>query len=189
MRLPNLTLTFTVLVSVSSVAQANLVFAFSFDNDSGNEPGAVSGTIFGLVDNQDGQSATSIVLTSFPAGLGTPFNLDVTMYDSQTANSFDVLNGQIVAANFDAFDSGPFDYFAMNSDTATATLCCGSLTTFLSFDPVEGLADARVTGHNLGFGNVTFTAIPEPSALAFLSIVGIVICGRAWWKRRYVLTK
>lgn len=168
----------SVLLACSFAQAGPVLFTFSFDNDNGNVPGTVSGTIHGLVDNQNGQSASSIVLTSYPIGLvGTPVALDVTTLSTQYINTFDVLNGQIVAANFGAQES--FQFIGINDNISTITPCCGLVSSFLSFNN-----NNDVTGHNLGFDSVNFTAVPEPSAFACLGLIGLIAGGRRWWKRR-----
>lgn len=91
-----------------SPASAAIDFSFSFDNTVGNVNGTVTGIIGGLEDNATG-AATSLEITSFPAGLGTPVDgTDVFAWDRIFSNQFTVTNGLITAADFVAygFDSG-----------------------------------------------------------------------------------
>lgn len=126
-----------------------------------SEPGTVTGTIFGLVDNMPNQAATQIVITSFPAGLaGTP-QLIPTDYFNQSVNSFSVVGGVVTAAEFSANDTlGGF--FFLNF---------GPTTSLLTFD--NGIS---VVGNVDGFGGITFgplnTGVPEiDTASAFVPLM------------------
>jgi hypothetical protein len=88
-------------VATMSLLGANAMadnFTFSF-----TDPllGTVTGEIFGLKNNATG-SATEVLITSYPASLGTISDLVVTDWSDQTGNFFTETNGSITAPVFRA---------------------------------------------------------------------------------------
>lgn len=56
-----------------------------------------------------------------------------------------------------------------------------------SFTGFTGLSSVEITptvSGGLSWDNIRVAAIPEPSAFAFLGMIGLVAGGRIWWKRR-----
>lgn len=111
----------TMALAIQSPAQA-FDFTFSFDNVDGNTAGTVSGTITGLEDNTSNQAADSILITNVPPGIVVE-EQDATLWDDIQVNSFEVSNGQIIAASFGAEDTVNGDVMCLGSDTLR---CSGS---------------------------------------------------------------
>ncbi|THD62343.1 PEPxxWA-CTERM sorting domain-containing protein [Phenylobacterium sp.] len=148
-------------LALASQAHA-LDFTFSSDLTLGDptiQSGSVTGEIFGLQNNVDGQAATDVVITSYAPGVlglpGTPFslfdyanflaaNVDPNIYVDQ--NDWDVENGQVVFAVFQIF-GGYFDLNVANRFNSMVS------------------PDAQTRVQNLGgFDAVTFSGpIPEPA--------------------------
>jgi PEP-CTERM motif len=153
-------------MALASSAHA-LDFTFSSDTTLGDPtivPGTVTGEIFGLQNNEDGQEASDVVITSYAPGIqglpGAPFslfdyanflaaNVDPNIVISQ--NDWDVENGQVVFAVFQIFGG----YFDLN--------VAGAFNSMVSPDSLT-----RV--QNLGGLNaVTFSGpIPEPASWAMM---------------------
>ncbi|MDJ0649240.1 MAG: hypothetical protein QNJ60_11095 [Xenococcaceae cyanobacterium MO_188.B19] len=168
------------IVCLSGVEAANaLDFTFSFSNVTGSVPGTVTGTLGGLNDNATG-AATSLELTSFPAGLGTlEAGNNVLAWSFQSANSFTVTNGSITAANFFATD-GISDGLCLN------TSCFAGLSNALTLDTAS-----TNTGNNDGFSGVTFAAAgatPVPfevnPTLGLLLVAGLFSSNRLYRKHK-----
>lgn len=155
-----------------------LTFQFTFTNTVGNVAGSVSGKIFGLADNLAGQAATSVLIETFPAGLGGIVNvgLDAVTWGVQNANAFAVAGGAITAANFFAQD-------ITGGGAAADTLLLNAVAGFnlLTFDN-----NGTQVRNNAGLGGTTYaqvSAVPEPGTWGLLGIglVGLAIAG---WRTR-----
>jgi hypothetical protein len=137
----------------SAVSAAPLIVHFSF-TDSANGPHTVAGVVRGLVDDLDGQAATSVEVTSNSAGFGIG-----EYVGSPAVNLWSVAGGQITALNFLSAGQG-------NTAPAvtTATLW---LTTEGFPAPVGGLADSPTGGGASEDSLITFTvaAVPLPATL------------------------
>ena len=163
------TLIMTLIFASASVYATPLTFGFSFSNDGGTVDGTVSGRIFGLVDDLSGQSATKILIDSFPAGLGSDINngLDPILWDNVISNAFDVAHGVITYADFGAQDyTGTTDTFCINTNQT-----CVGVFGVLTFNG----GTLRVENNQSPVLFTNITGVPEPSILALLSLglVGI----------------
>ncbi len=160
-------------------AHAALIFKFSFENTEGNTPGTVSGRIFGLEDNMDDQSATSIILDEFPGGLGgvADAGFDVVLWANVFVNSFNVFNGEITFGRVAVQNPGG-DTFALFNPYISG--CCGTVNNALSLDNGQ-----TVTANTGEFAGVTYTnvsEVPLPAALP-LFLAGLAGLGFARRKR------
>jgi PEP-CTERM motif len=172
-------------LALASQAQAlDFNFSFSADPDLAvspgvNIPGTVTGRIFGLQDNTDGQQATDVEIFSYPVGIqdlpGTPFSVaDYAAFlngflDNPnigiTQNDFDVQNGQITFAIYQIFGG----YFDMNVQNQFNSMVS---------------PDSRTRVQNLGgFGAITFSAAPEPATWG-LMLLGFGGLGAVMRSRR-----
>lgn len=174
-------LSVTILAIVGLALQASaLSFNFSFDGDTGlgSVPGTVTGTIFGLVDNAPGQAATSILITSFPAGLGgTLSHPDLLDFSSQVANNFNVSGGQIIGGGFAAQDSGD-------------TVILGPVAAYYGFNNVLTLDNGNtIVGNFDGSAGIVFTPVSSsvPDAGSSAILLGSACLG-LWSLRRYQAT-
>lgn len=157
-------------------AACALDFSFSFENTNGNVPGTVEGIIGGLNDNSTG-AATSLELTSFPAGLGSPSDgTDVLAWGSITVNQFSVTNGLITAANFVAYGSN--SGLCINNSAE----CFGrfnsspsGITNALTFSQ-----DTNVVSNSNGFSGVTFNASSTAVPFEFSPTLGLLLAGGLW---------
>ena len=148
-------------------AHAGLNFDFSF-NSTTNDPGTVTGEIFGLTDNAT-SAATDLVIDSYPAGFSAPaVPWDVFSSPSVSPdNSFTVSGGQITAADSRIEFLGEFGLNIL-----------GGLN-FLEVGAAEWLNKG-------GFAGVTYTAdppatnTPEPTSIALLlsGLFGLRLIGR-----------
>ena len=172
-------------LALASQAKA-LDFDFSFSADPNlavspgvNIPGTVTGRIFGLQDNTDGQQATDVEIFSYPVGIqdlpGTPFSvpdyaafLNGFLHNPNigiSQNDFDVQNGQITFAIFQIFGG----YFDMNVQ--------GRFNSMVS-------PDSETRAQNLGgFNAITFASAPEPATWG-LMLLGFGGLGAALRGRR-----
>ena len=121
-------------------------------------PGTVSGRIFGLVDDEANQAATSIVIDAFPAALDGVLDegADAVLWDMVVSNSFDVSNGVVTQFNLFAQTAGPDgegDFLCLANE---ANDCSGS----------DNVAALGLSSPNQNYvrsfqpGAVTFTVSP-----------------------------
>lgn len=80
--------------------------------------------------------------------------------------------GQSIDATM-TFENATFDTLGIDSGDTVWSWSIEPVAFGVS--PVNG---APITG------SITLRAIPEPSAFAFLGLIGLVAGGRSWWKRR-----
>jgi hypothetical protein len=162
------------LVCLTGVESANaLDFTFSFTNINGNVPGTVEGIIGGLTDNST-SAATSLELTSFPAGLGTANDgTNVLGWGSTFINQFTVTNGSITAADFVAvglssglcIDNNVLCFSGFNAAPSSAT-------NILTFN-----AASNVVSNSNGFSGVTFNASSTAVPFEFSPTLGLLLVG------------
>jgi hypothetical protein len=159
-----LTLAVALVLGTAGAQAATLLdFSFSFKNNNGNVNGTVTGIIYGLQDNTNGQAAVDVVITSAPVELGNvtyPFSAMVAV----VANTFDVSNGQITGSYFFSAPS-PFPYFALNRDYGSGNR--GS--TLFSAD-YSNSVDQLSVGSAVTYALIS-NPVPEPSAFAPLAAV------------------
>jgi hypothetical protein len=127
-------------------------FIFSFSDATGT----VTGEIFGLQNNATG-SATEVIITSFPASLGSIPDLIVTDWAVQVFNLFTETNGVVTDAQF----------FAQDDDLPFPSM-------FIS----AGIGEIITVNPNPGIsGPITFAPapVPEPSAWIFLLTVMLAV--------------
>lgn len=154
----------TAFALFASSANA-LVFDFSFDGDDNGPPsvvGTVTGKIYGLVDNLSGQVATSIILTSFPAGLGGALSTtELLDFNNQVFHSFNVSGGQITGGGFAAQNTGGEGDTIIFGSAAAFTVQGVPYNNFLSLDN-----GGTITGNSDGgFPGTTFTPAVVPDAV------------------------
>jgi len=163
-------------------------YSFSFTTTTGN----VTGTISGLLDlpfvgpgGSGSGAASSLILTSIPAGYGTlvPGNT-VTGWPDQIANSFTVSNGTITSVQFFAnWPAGqPRTEMCMNStgtDIPFSSFTCFSEMNLLV--AWAGGPGVPVGGQNMdGLAGITFqdTTVPEPGSMGLLCAAALVVAYR-----------
>ena len=137
----------TLALSITTSNAHAFDFTFSFDNVEGNTPGTVEGIITRL--NEGTGAADSVIITSFPAGLGGTIDNgnDATLWSDQFTNSFTVNSGSITAADFFAgLGAGTSDIFCLGD-------CGGNNVNFLSLD-----SQTTQTANINGFSGATYTA-------------------------------
>jgi hypothetical protein len=152
------------------VKAAQLNFDFSVTNTIGDVSGTFSGEIFGLTNNAT-SSATSVLVTSFPAGLDSllPAPVNATSWDQQVQNSFTVTNGQITGGGFWAqqtINGFPQGYqLYLNGD--------GGPFNFLNLDGT----DTHYVWGNDGLAAANFTPAVVPEFSSLLGLSGFIATG------------
>ena len=151
-----------VFVCAAAIYPANaLTFQFSFNNSPGNDPSQslVQGIISGLQDNLADQPATSVQVTSNPAGFGLG-----EYVPTLDLNFFAVSGGILTLAEFQSFGGG-----------------LGGCCTLGLIGPAFGLRNSPDSNFFLGSANLTFTAVAEtplPAALPLfaggLGLIGLL---------------
>jgi hypothetical protein len=136
-------------------ANAAPVLHFSFSDGAGT----VTGDIYGLTDNAL-SSASEVLITSIPAVFAPLAEPDATQWATQLANIFD------------------FDF-----DTNVCTTCVfQALESFPPAGPALFIGPTHATFWSGGplTGEITFTAIPEPSTsvLFLTAMLGVAIVKR-----------
>ena len=175
-------------------AKADIIDTFSFSGTLD-----VAGTITGTIDlpfvNPGGSgtgAASSIVITSFPSGLGTfSAGLTVTNWALQEVNTFTVSSGTITS----------FDFFALSDVTTSANLFCLNSTTTVTPAPsvyacpadLNLLESSQIvyTQNLLGASGVTFSpasSAPEPASI-WLGESGLGCCVLLALRRRFPKTR
>lgn len=152
---------FLGLSVVAPAAASPLDFSFSFSSGAL----VVEGTVFGLEDNTLGQAATSLIVESSPGdkGLGEYVNAFAVNVFSDYTNSFSVVGGEIVFADF------------LSVIAPTSAL-------FLEF-PGSGDSNIQAAGL-LVVGQVDFAAVPVavplPASLPLLlgGLAGVALLRR-----------
>ena len=141
------------------------IINFSFDGVIG-VAGTVTGTIYGLLDDGAGQAATSITIDSAPwaNGLWTPGFDVLTVMPFTMQNSFDMVSGNVVAANL--WVEGFGQHFLLGT-------ALGNLN-----DLWLGTSSTH-TYNSDGFSGATYTAasIPEPVSIV---LFGFGLAGLGW---------
>jgi hypothetical protein len=171
---------FAVFVAVTSwlppTCATAAVFQFSFS--SGVNPyggvhvdGTVTGLIYGLNEDGNGQAPTSVKITT------SPMALTATTLSYSGGGLFDVTAGQITAANNVNFFGGspyPFGTFLL-------------LNTYPAGNYLDNYLSNSIVANSGGFAGVTYTevasAVPEPSTWAML-LLGFVGVGFMAYRRK-----
>lgn len=169
---------FAALFTIS--ASASTIFSFSFSDDPAEPlfnrahvPGTVTGFLYGLMENGEGQLPTSIELTSSVAPLGmtdtvVDANDRLWFWDS---TGFNIINGTIVSGGFGLNFVDPMGnnfQFRLNDgwpgdDQYNLLMWNGGA------EPVAG------TGNRGGFAGATYALVnsnqlPEPASLVLFAI-------------------
>jgi hypothetical protein len=168
-------------------AKADIMYDFTVPLTEGTVTGTLTGTLDLPFVNAGGSgtgAASSLVLTSFPAGLGALAGGDVvTNWANQVTDIFTVTNGVITSDQFFATTgtADPADVFVLNSTDAV----CGTIGAF-SCAPLDNELHtaANLFGFNEnGLAGVTFTpvsVVPAPPigrGLPVLLAVGGILFG------------
>jgi hypothetical protein len=165
-------------------AMAN-IYDFTVPLTSGTVTGTLTGTLdlpFVTGNGSGTGAASSLILTSFPAGFGALAGGNTaTNWPFQVTDTFTVTGGVITSDQFFASNgtAQPSDVLVLNSTNAV----CGLLGAF-NCAPLDNELNvsAALFGFNLnGLGGVTFTlvstSVPEPASLALLggALLGFAI--------------
>ena len=159
----------TLALAVSANNVQAFDFPFSFDNatGSGDTPGTVEGIITGL--NEGTGAADSVLITSFPSGLGSTFDEgnDAVLWTGNTGNdvnSFTVSSGIITDVNFISGTSGvqQQELWLNGFDTHN----------YLSLNN-----HANDTWNQNGFSGVSFSAAATPVPFGVSTDLSLIILG------------
>jgi hypothetical protein len=149
-----------------SVANASLIYDFSWDSYHGT----IIGEIYGLSDNGYNLEASGLVLTSVD---GTLSNIDVLEgRDWLTSyNSFDVVDGEIVKVEFYSENYISDEYFELNIDSHGTD--------------AQYFGDVKVYPSNSnGISFVHRVTVPEPSSV-ILMLLGLAGLSFARYRKQY----
>ncbi len=149
------------LLALTNVANASLVFSFSFSGDSPFVTGSTTGFIYGLEADGDNQQAAYATVVSSPIGSASfiPFN---------SGTGFDVVGGVIIFA--DATFADTIHNLSFNDRFSMDWNIFANLT--------------QITGNFRGFEGAEFVnvtaAVPEPAtwAMMIFGFVGVAVMGK-----------
>jgi hypothetical protein len=151
------------------VANATLIFDFSWDSSNGK----IIGEIYGLSNDGVNMEATGLVLTSVG---GMQVNVDVFEYGHWFVinNLFDVLDGELIGFNFwaDSFSGiNGYRYLRLKKDTSNNSS---------QFN--DGLSNYNVDSDGASF--VKRVTVPEPSSV-ILMLLGLAGLSFARYRKQY----
>ncbi len=190
----------SLLLAVSGIAALlavspaeALTFDFTINNTTGNviafPGGQVTGQIFGLSANGNGQAASEVVVDTVPAGYQTIFPTPTYPLDtlakntnSPFDNSFNVTNGVITFFDYDVGTDtahSPGNEYALQLLTSAG--CCGSF----SFT-VEENSSSQISTNGLGFF-VTPTPLPSTWTMLIAGFAGLGFFAYRSSKKRTLL--
>jgi hypothetical protein len=148
------------------VANATLIFDFSWDSDNGE----IIGEIYGLSDDGVNMEATGFVLTSV-GGMQVNINVfedgDWQVY----TNDFDVRGGQLIGIEF----------FAVYDDIGGGFIYLAKSDMVINFDYYGGSYTMLSTGVGSFVKRVT---VPEPSSV-ILMLLGLAGLSFARYRKQY----
>lgn len=128
---------------------------------------------------------STIVPSPLTIGTGTFFANDIDLRLKQDTSLDE--GGVFVTIGIDlSRTTGGTNDFVVNFSEPLVLLSSSLPLTINNIDN-SLLANVGVPGSefpSVRSGSVTISAIPEPSAFAFLGLIGLIACGRSWWKRR-----
>lgn len=163
-------LTVAGVATTAVLGSANMASAAIFNFSFSNVTGAIGGTVSGTIELPDGDgtfAATSVIVTSAPAGLG--YDPTTTNFIGTPENVFSVVGGNIVVANTSFL--GLFDGRTALALSATSFADQTFLDAFSAADfGVSGVLDT--TSSTLSFSPAATT--PEPGTLLGLLAVGSI---------------
>lgn len=174
-------------------ANAGAIYDFTFPASWGTVTGTITGTLdlpFISPGGTGSGAASTLTLTSIPAGFGTLSGGDVvTSWHDQVVNNFTVRDGVITSVEFVAFtnDVSNADGLGLNSTASAPTSgnyqCPSDLNELQSSD--------RAFGYNFnGLGGVAFSPValrtPEPGTAALFGtgLIGLLSLSRRRYFRR-----
>jgi hypothetical protein len=152
------------------VANATLIFDFSWDSSNGK----ISGEILGLMDNVGGQAASAVIVTEIA---GTKVHLDFLDDSSyyEIFNNFDVSAGELSVVRFQSFS-----YSAGGDNIRFSGTFSSSLNLYISAtDTNYGLSSSRT---NTVFKNRV--TVPEPDSI-ILVLLGLAGLSFARYRKQY----
>ncbi|GEM_PF-4710230 len=153
-----------ILAAAMAGTSAAEVVSFSFSNNNGNIDGVVNGTLTLPTACDTGctaQSVTDVVLTSFPAGLNSPYGaapLDLfTLFSTHYFNSITTnSSGAVTAIDLAIGGPGGNNYLDLNYQAIHNKL-------------VLETSGSDNTSNSGGFSGVTYTVVsPEPGTWLML---------------------
>jgi hypothetical protein len=177
-------------------ANADIIYNFSANLSSGTATGTLTGTLdlpFVTAGGSGSGAASSLVLTSIPAGFGSLGSFsggaNVTSWADQVSNSFIVISGVITSFDFMAVtnsDPSVGNYFCVNSTSGSG----GAIGGWVCPADLNELSETGATfGYNFnGLSGVTFTAAtstPEPATVGTM-LLGLTALYLATTRKRTV---
>ena len=173
-----------ILLSCAASRADTFTFTFSEDPLYGNVGGTVSGEIFGLVNNST-TAATEVLIQDYPSAFdftGMP-PINATDLENQIENSFTVVDDQIVAGSFYAYNQPNPSQFGISLSLNYPGTNTNNLTA-IDFSGVNGsavLADiAGLEGLNISYVP-DVPDVPEPDMFA---AIAVLIVGAIGFRRR-----
>lgn len=171
MRRPLALLFFTLFII--GQAKAGTIFSFSFVDDF-NPTDVVSGTLVLPDGDGVGLAATTVTVNVAPAALGYILPLDVMSLGPVGINSFDVVAGNIVSADFQSGD-GVNQVFTLTNQATSSDLS----------SPDYSVVDfAFINGLSTTFERIGSTESGTASAPASILLFGLGLAGIGLLKRR-----
>ena len=168
----------TILALSSVLGSASIANAATFNFYFENEDGAVDGAVQGTIELPDGDgsglAASSIVVTSAPAGLGrtTPFDIFAN-FTTFFANSFTVVGGMI---DFGASEFGAQDNVTFNGNFGLNFPGAG---TFFNAAGSNDLFSGVVDSDSSTLADAPPAPASTPESTSMITLIGVGVLGVA----------